>query len=121
MSACPRCGAEHRGPECQGEKDPDTLKSQRARIVGGCYRIESELGQGAMGIVYRAHDEWLGRPVALKLIAPAWSYSSDDADSMLRKEAQALASIRSEHVVQVYAFGEHAGSYFFRHGVRPRE
>ncbi|APR84595.1 Serine/threonine protein kinase PrkC, regulator of stationary phase [Minicystis rosea] len=81
-------------------------------LVDGRYRIEGELGRGAMGVVYRATEEWLDRPVALKVIAPSLL---DDTHAPMRflREAKALASVRSHHVVQVYAFGPHRGSYFY--------
>jgi len=81
-------------------------------IVDGRYRLESELGRGGMGVVYLATDTWLGRPVALKMIAPALAQNGSIA-ARFQREAKALASVRSQYVVQVYAFGEHAGSYFF--------
>ncbi|MFT3774538.1 MAG: protein kinase [Minicystis sp.] len=81
-------------------------------MVDGRYRIERELGRGAMGVVYRATEVWLDRPVALKVIAPSLL---DDTNAPMRflREAKALASVRSHHVVQVYAFGPHRGSYFY--------
>ena len=80
--------------------------------VDGRYRVDSELGRGGMGVVYLARDTWLDRNVALKVIAPTWARDSEITARFLR-EAKALASIRSNYVVQVYAFGVHDGSYFF--------
>jgi serine/threonine-protein kinase len=91
--------------------EPDSVLAT-GELVGGCYRVERELGRGAMGVVYLARDEWLNRMTALKIVAPAWARSLA-AEPLLRQEAQALASLRNEHVVQIYAFGPHAGSYFF--------
>jgi eukaryotic-like serine/threonine-protein kinase len=98
-AACPGCGAQL-----------DTLAP--ALVVDGRYRVESELGRGGMGVVYLARDAWLDRPVALKVIAATWSNDAR-ATARFHNEAKALASIRSEHVVQVYAFGPHEESYFF--------
>ncbi|MEZ4298371.1 MAG: serine/threonine-protein kinase [Polyangiaceae bacterium] len=81
-------------------------------MVDGRYAVESELGRGGMGIVYLARDTFLDRPVALKVIAPGWLGDGEIA-ARFKREAKALASIRSQFVVQVYAFGAHAGSYFF--------
>jgi serine/threonine-protein kinase len=81
-------------------------------VVDGRYRLESEIGRGGMGVVYRASDTWLDRPVALKMIAPVWANSAEALTS-LHREAKALASIRSQYVVQVYAFGVYETSYFF--------
>jgi serine/threonine-protein kinase len=92
---------------------PPPLEEPGAPLfVDGRYQVESEVGRGGMGIVYLAKDVGLGRPVALKMIAPVWARSPEATTSFLR-EAQALASIRSQYVVQVYAFGPHEGSYFF--------
>src|SRR4051812_34367096 len=69
-------------------------------LVDGRYRVERELGRGGMGIVYLGADAWLDRPVALKVIAPTWA-GDEDAALSFRNEAKALASVRSQHVVQV--------------------
>ena len=80
--------------------------------IDGRYRVDSELGRGGMGVVHLARDTWLDRPVALKMIAPVWAGDGEIA-ARFQREAKALASIRSQYVVQVYAFGQHQGSYFF--------
>ncbi len=74
--------------------------------IGG-YRIERELGRGGMGVVYLAHDKQLERKVAVKVIHPEWS-----ADPVFRRkfvaEGQRLAAVTdNDHVVKVYAAGEH--------------
>jgi len=81
-------------------------------VVANAYRTESELGRGGMGIVYRARDVWLDRPVALKLIVPTWD-GDPTAEQRLHTEAKTLAALRNQHVVQVYAFGRHGPSFFF--------
>ena len=74
----------------------------------GPYLIDSRLGVGGMGVVYAAHDEALDRPVALKVISPQLA---DDEEFRARfvREARAMASLDSPHVVQVYAHGETDG------------
>ncbi|MFO0760618.1 MAG: serine/threonine-protein kinase [Byssovorax sp.] len=76
------------------------------------YIVEAELGHGGMGLVYLARDAWLGRRVALKVVAPRHTLDATITQSFLR-EATALAALRSPHIVQVYAFGAHAESYYF--------
>lgn len=61
----------------------------------GRYHILRELGRGSMGIVLRAYDPELARPVALKLLRGV------DAE-LLRREARALAKLRHANVVSVY-------------------
>lgn len=77
----------------------------------GPYRIVRRLGFGGMGVVFEALDGTLNRPVALKVIS---SHLADDAGFRARfvREAQAQASVRSPHVVTVYAHGEADGRLY---------
>jgi eukaryotic-like serine/threonine-protein kinase len=81
-------------------------------LVDGRYRVERELARGGMGVVYVGEDTWLERKVALKVIAPGWAQQGA-APAQFHREAKALASVKSQHVVQIYAFGTHEGAYFF--------
>ena len=67
----------------------------------GPYRIESRLGIGGMGAVYRAYDQRLERPVAIKQVLPE---SADDpkARDRLRREARAVASLNHPSIVQIF-------------------
>jgi serine/threonine protein kinase len=78
------------------------------RIIGH-YRILEQIGAGAMGEVYRARDERLGRDVALKLIRAA---SSGNADHLRRFEfeARAAAALNHPNIVAVYDVGQEDGS-----------
>ncbi|RMH55468.1 MAG: serine/threonine-protein kinase [Candidatus Hydrogenedentota bacterium] len=81
-------------------------------IVGGTYRIQSKLGLGAMGVVYRAQDIKLYRSVALKFLNPVIA-DSPEVVGLFRSEAQALARLNHPNIVQVYAFGEESGWLYF--------
>jgi WD40 repeat protein len=74
--------------------------SMNGRLVGH-YRILEKIGEGSMGEVFRAHDEKLGRDVALKSIHPAFS---DNPDHLRRfeLEARAAASLNHPNIVAVY-------------------
>jgi len=67
-----------------------------------------QLGQGGMGVVYRAVEENLGREVALKIVAPHFAHDPEFRERFSR-EARAQASLESAHVVAVYAHGEEDG------------
>jgi YVTN family beta-propeller protein len=79
-------------------------------IVAG-YRIESIAGQGGMGVVYRATQLGLGRPVALKLIATELAHDVSFRQRFQR-ESQIAASIDHPNVIPVYEAGESDGSLF---------
>lgn len=74
------------------------------KVLAGRYRLERHLGQGAMGSVWLAQHLALGSPVAVKLLDPEIARSADGVDRF-RREAQAAASLRSAHVVQVLDYG----------------
>ena len=69
------------------------------------------LGRGGMGVVYKAIQKSLGRPVALKLLAPERVGDPAFAQRFAR-EARALAALSHPHIVAIHDFGEAAGSYF---------
>jgi serine/threonine protein kinase len=68
------------------------------------YRVLGKIGSGAMGEVFRARDERLGRDVALKLIRPS---SNDNPDHLRRfeLEARAAASLNHPNIVAIYDVG----------------
>lgn len=81
----------------------------------GRYRIEQQLGRGAMATVYRASDEQLGRPVALKLLTLGDDWPADrldEAELRLRREAEAAARIQHPDIVEVYEAGAHDGRVY---------
>jgi tetratricopeptide (TPR) repeat protein len=74
------------------------------------YRIDSELGQGGMGIVYQAFDTLLKRSVAIKVLSD--SGLSADSQSRLLDEARAAAGLSHPNIVTVYDVGEFDGLLF---------
>ncbi|HJU69036.1 MAG TPA: serine/threonine-protein kinase [Gemmatimonadaceae bacterium] len=81
----------------------------KAREMGS-YHLGELLGRGGMGEVYRATHRMLARPAAIKLIRPdslggADSEGADMAVKRFRREAEAAASLRSPHTVELYDFG----------------
>lgn len=67
----------------------------------GAYRIDAEVGRGGMGIVFRATQLSLDRPVALKVLDPRLATDAAFVDRFSR-EATILASLDSPHIVQIY-------------------
>ncbi len=79
-----------------------------ATLAGGRYRIERLLGGGGMAVVYCAHDEELGRTVAVKLLAEHLAEDEEFRERFLR-EAQIVARLAHPNVVAVYDAGEDDG------------
>src|SRR5918992_3969420 len=76
----------------------------------GC-RIEAVAGRGGMGVVYRATELSLGRPVALKLLTPDRAGDSEFRERFQR-ESRMAAAIDHPNIIPVYAAGEHEGSLY---------
>ena len=77
----------------------------------GNYEVVERVGEGGMGVVYRAVDRALGREVALKVIAPGLGAGSAFAER-LRGEARALAALNHPHILTIYEIGEAEGVPF---------
>ncbi|WP_171110657.1 MULTISPECIES: serine/threonine-protein kinase [Streptomyces] len=72
-------------------------------LIAGRYQLQDPIGRGAMGEVWRAYDETLGRPVAVKLLLP--QDSDPTAASRFRLEAQTAGRLHHPYVVGVLDFG----------------
>ncbi len=76
------------------------------------YEVRELIGQGAMGTVYRAHDEALDRDVAIKFLATQAAPTPTEVERFYR-EAQAAAGLAHPNVVVIHDIGEHEGSTYF--------
>jgi serine/threonine protein kinase/WD40 repeat protein len=89
------------GPASEGaELAPGTLVAH--------YRVEARVGSGGMGVIYKAHDTQLDRPVALKFLAAGWT---DDRDLFQRfqREALTVSALNHPHICTTHGRGTHAG------------
>ena len=77
----------------------------------GKFEILADLGQGAMGKVYRAHDPILDRPVALKTVAPSLLEGKDTL-ARFRREARAAARLQHPNIVTIFEVGEVEGTHY---------
>jgi len=77
----------------------------------GRYRVIERIGRGAMGLVYRARDEAMGRDVALKVLT---ADIEDDPDTRTRflREAEAAASLSHPNIITIFDVGEDGDRFF---------
>ncbi len=77
----------------------------------GKYRVEAEIGQGGFGVVYRAIDSTLDRPVALKILHPLLSHDAQGA-RRFQQEARVMARLDHPHIVPIYETDNEAGRVY---------
>ncbi|MEO8333531.1 MAG: protein kinase [bacterium] len=75
------------------------------------YRFEAELGRGAMGVVYRAQDVTLDRPVAIKMLHP--SLTNEVGVSRFQSEIRIAANLRHRNLIAVHDSGEADGRLYY--------
>jgi serine/threonine protein kinase len=89
----------------------DASDDRRIGSVIAGYRIDSRIGRGGMGVVYRAHHLSLERQAALKVIAPDLAESSGFRERFSR-EARVAAALTHPNIVTVYDAGEVDGTLY---------
>ncbi len=89
-------------PRTSSDGDGGGVRLVAGQMIGGAYVLVEPLGSGGMGQVWRARDERLDRPVALKVLTAV----DDEARARFLREARALGRIEHEHVVRVFASGD---------------
>src|SRR4030095_14491260 len=90
------------------------LTDHSARLISALadrYRIENELGQGGMALVYLAHDVQHDRRVALKVLHP--DLGAAVGPERFRREIQVLSRLSHPHILPLYDYGEAAGQLFY--------
>jgi len=112
---CPKCKTEFTVP------DPRTKAGKQAEarpadpLVGkkiAHYQIESLLGQGGMGKVYRARNISLDKTCALKILPPEFAKQDSKLIERFIREARSAASIQHSNVLPVHFIGQEQGQYF---------
>jgi hypothetical protein len=78
----------------------------------GDYELLAQIGQGGMGVVYRARQHSLERDVAVKLLA-AGPWASDEFVARFRREARHAARMQHPNIVEIYDFGHRDGINYF--------
>jgi serine/threonine protein kinase len=93
------------------ENFPPQLAGFRPGSLLAGYRLEAQVGAGGMAVVFRARDERLARPVALKILAPALASDSSFRQRFIG-ESRAAAVVDDPHIIPVYQAGEADGVLF---------
>ncbi|MFW5968472.1 MAG: protein kinase domain-containing protein, partial [Persicimonas sp.] len=75
-------------------------------VVAGKFRIERELGRGSYGVVFRAHQEGIGRDVALKTLLPK-GFLDEEIVERFEREAHFVGRLSHPNIVEVYDSGRH--------------
>ncbi|MGH8245899.1 MAG: protein kinase domain-containing protein, partial [Gammaproteobacteria bacterium] len=83
--------------------------------TAGRYQLHEELGRGAMGIVYKAHDPTIGRTVAvktMKLTEAGTGMSHEELIARVQIETRAAGLLTHPNIVVVYDAGEDSGIFY---------
>src|SRR5688572_6531075 len=88
------------------------LRAHIERVLTAHYELDTEIGRGGMGVVYRARDRRLKRHVAIKVLPPELAFQSAIKTRFLR-EAETAAQLSHPNIVPIYSVDELEGLVFF--------
>jgi predicted Ser/Thr protein kinase len=117
-TSCTRCGSPVTDPVAktlaiatEDVAERDALLAQLRHELADEYEVERELGRGGMGVVFKAVEIELGRPVALKVLPPGLGQGA--AAERFRREARLAAALDHPSIIPIYRVGRVAGTYYF--------
>ncbi|NNE65915.1 MAG: SUMF1/EgtB/PvdO family nonheme iron enzyme [Pyrinomonadaceae bacterium] len=107
MKECQHCKACYSDEvaNCPADGMPTVHTISGEPVLDGKYKLESRIGQGGMGVVYRARHSYLKTLHAIKIILPDLVGNDPQLVTRFRQEALAAAAIRHQNVVQVTDYG----------------
>jgi serine/threonine-protein kinase len=89
----------------------DSAETTNVRYFGD-YELIQEIGRGGVGVVWRARQVSLNRPVAVKMISSGL-LASEAQVKRFRLEAETVANLEHPNIVPNYEVGEHEGHHYF--------
>jgi serine/threonine-protein kinase len=92
------------------ESEDDKPEESDGQQYLGRYRVEHEIGKGAMGMVYQGSDPKINRTVAIKTLNLKREFDEDEQENVLGRffhEAEAAGRLHHPHIVTIYDAGEH--------------
>ncbi len=111
VNLSPKLAGSPRAAESRSGDAPESAGSFLPRTFGD-FQLIKRIGQGGMGIVYKAQQISLGRTVALKML-PFGAFTQDDFVKRFHTEAQAAAKLQHPNIVSIFEVGEREGQHFF--------
>jgi len=118
-----RAGRPVQCPDCRGPLvDPVASPGEEVALAGqggwelpvrlGRYHIDGQVARGGMGVVYKATQEGLDRPVAIKMMLPGPA-ADPEMTGRFSREARSAARLKHPNIVAIHEIGEYRGIPFF--------